>query len=131
MLVYSIVLTYTVTFCHLRGVDNIQSKIIGKDMERLKGTISLDIADVVRNKKLKDTPLHNILKAIAVINSKLELNHVLKQVIYHATKLTHADAASIILISDSGQDLVIAYSTGPVSGSISNFQGQKALQDYA
>lgn len=91
-------------------------------MGQLKGTISLDVADVVRNKKLKDTPLHGILKAIAVINSKLELNHVLKQVIYHATKLTHADAASIILISDSGQDLVLAYSIGPVSGSISNIK---------
>ncbi len=91
-------------------------------MDQLKGTISLDIADVVRNNKLKDTPLHNILKAIAVINSKLELNHVLKQVIYHATKLSHAEAASIILISNSGQDLVLAYSTGPVSGSISNIK---------
>ncbi len=99
-----------------------QSKIIGEDMDQLKGIISLDIADVVSNKKLKDTPLHNILKAIAVINSKLELNHVLKQVVSHATKLTHSVAASIILISDSDQELVIAYSTGPVSDSISNIK---------
>jgi len=80
-------------------------------MGQLKGTISLDIADVVRNKNLKNIPLNNILKAIAIINSKLELKHVLKQVIHHAIKLTNSVAASIILTSDPDDSLVIAYST--------------------
>ncbi len=80
-------------------------------MENLTNTISLDITDVVRNKNLKDIPLNNILKAISIINSKLELNHVLKHVIQQATKLTNSVAASIILTSDSDDDLIITYST--------------------
>ncbi len=80
-------------------------------MGHLNKTISLDIADVVKKKNLKDIPLNNILKAIAIINSKLELHHVLKHVIQHATKLTKSVAASIILTSDSDNDLVIAHST--------------------
>ena len=80
-------------------------------MGNLNRTTSLDIADIVRNRNLKEAHLHNILKASAIINSKLELNHVLKQVIRHATKLTKSVAASIILTNDSDDDLVIAYST--------------------
>jgi len=90
-------------------------------MEHLNEITSFSIADIVK-KNLKNTPLHNILKAITIINSKLELNHVLKQVMYHATKLTYSVAASITLISDSDQDLILAYSTGPVSGSIINIK---------
>ena len=80
-------------------------------MGNLNRTTSLDIADIVRKKSLKETHLYNILKASAIINSKLELNHVLKQVIYHATRLTKSVAASIILTNDSDDDLVIAHST--------------------
>ncbi|MFQ5786737.1 MAG: hypothetical protein ACE5H1_02025 [Thermodesulfobacteriota bacterium] len=70
-------------------------------MLKLDGTTSLNIADIVRNKNLKETHLHDILEASAIINSRLKLNHVLEQVIIHATKLTNSVAASIILICDS------------------------------
>ena len=80
-------------------------------MGNINRTTSLDIADIVRNRNLKEAHLHNILKASAIINSKLELNHVLKQVIRYATRLTKSVAASIILTNDSDDDLVIAYST--------------------
>ena len=94
-------------------------------MENLKGTKSLDIADVVKNKNLKETHLHDILEASAIINSKLELNYVLKQVIYHAERLTDSVAASIILVSDSTEDLVIRYATGPVSAAIASVKFPK------
>ncbi len=80
-------------------------------MGNLNRTISLDIADIVRNRNLKEAHLHNILKACTIINSKLELNHVLKQVVRYAIRLTKSAAASIILTNDSDDDLVIAYST--------------------
>ncbi len=80
-------------------------------MGKLNKTISLDIADVVKNKNLRNIPLHNIFKAVSIINSKLELNYVLKHVIHHATKLTKSVAASIILTSDSDNELIIAHST--------------------
>lgn len=83
-------------------------------MKSLDKTISLDIADVVKNKNLKNIPVNNILKAISIINSRLELNHVLKHVIQHATKLTKSLAASIILTCDS-DNLVIAYATNAIS----------------
>ena len=89
-------------------------------MEHLNKTISLNTADVVKKKNLKETRLHNILRASTIINSKLDLNHVLKHVIHYATKLTNSVAGSIILTSNYDDDLVIAYSTGPVSDSISN-----------
>ncbi len=80
-------------------------------MGNLNRTTSLDIADIVRNRNLKEAHLHNILKACTIINSKLELNHVLKQVVRYAIRLTKSVAASIILTNDSDDDLVIAYST--------------------
>ncbi len=80
-------------------------------MGKLNRITSLDIADIVRNRNLKEAHLHNILKACVIINSKLELNHVLKQVIRYAIRLTKSVAASIILTNDSDDDLVIAYST--------------------
>ena len=70
-------------------------------MRKLNGTTNLNIADVVRNKNLRETHLHDILEASAIINSKLELNHVLEQVIIHATKLTNSVAASIILLCEN------------------------------
>ncbi|MEE9604343.1 MAG: sigma-54-dependent Fis family transcriptional regulator [Candidatus Scalindua sp.] len=101
-------------------------------MRKLDGTTSLNIADIVRNKNLKETHLHDILEASAIINSKLELNHVLEQVIIHATKLTNSAAASIILICDSRDDLVIRYATGPASDVISNisFPAAKGIAGY-
>ncbi|GAX63018.1 transcriptional regulatory protein [Candidatus Scalindua japonica] len=86
----------------------------------MDGTTSLRVEDIVRNKNLKETHLHDILEASAIINSKLDLNHVLKQVIVHATRLTNSVAASIILKCDSSDDLVIRYATGPASNAISN-----------
>ena len=90
-------------------------------MRKLDGTTSINIADIVKNKNLKETHLHDILEASAIINSKLELSHVLEQVIIHATKLTNSVAASIILIHDSS-DLVIQYATGPASDAISKLR---------
>ena len=80
-------------------------------MEKLKSMVSLDIVDVIKNKDEKNVPLSDILEAVAIINSKLDLNHVLKKVIYYAIKLTSSVAASIILTNDSDNDLVIAHST--------------------
>ncbi len=101
-------------------------------MRKLDGTTSLNVTDVVRNKNLKENHLHDILEASAIINSKLELNHVLEQVIIHATKLTNSVAASIILICDSSDDLVIRYATGPASDVISNirFPAAKGIAGY-
>ncbi len=90
-------------------------------MRNLDGTTSLNIADIVRNKNLKETHLHDILEASAIINSKLELNHVLEQVIIHAKTLANSVAASIILC-DADKDLVIRYATGPASDVISNIR---------
>src|SRR3990167_3857060 len=90
-------------------------------MLKQNGATSFNIEDIVRNKNLKETHLHDILEASATINSKLELNHVLEHVIIHATKLTNSVAASIILLSDSN-DLVIQYATGPASNLISNIR---------
>ncbi len=94
-------------------------------MGHLNRPISLEIKDVIRNKHLIETHLHRILKAIAVINSKLELKHVMKHVISLATKLTKSDAASIMLTSDSSNDLTIAYSTCPTSVSLTNIKFPK------
>ncbi len=80
-------------------------------MGYLNKVTTLDSKDVLKNKDLRVTRLHSILKAITIINSKLDLNHVLKQVIQHALRLTNSVAASIILETDSDNDLVIAYST--------------------
>ena len=66
-------------------------------MHKLDGTTTLSVDDIVKNKNLRETNLHDILEASAIINSKLELNYVLEQVIVHATKLTNSVAASIIL----------------------------------
>jgi Nif-specific regulatory protein len=90
-------------------------------MRKLDGTTTLNVDDIVRNKNLREANLHDILEASAIINSKLELNHVLEQVILHATKLTNSVAASIILC-DSDEDLVIRYATGPASDVISNIR---------
>ncbi len=100
-------------------------------MRKLDGTTTLNIDDIVGNKKLKEAHLHDILEASAIINSKLELNHVLEQVIIHATKLTNSVAASIIL-RDSDEDLVIRYATGPASNRISNirFPATKGIAGY-
>ena len=101
-------------------------------MRELDGTTSLSVTDIVRNKNLKENHLHDILEASAIINSKLELNHVLEQVIIHATKLTDSVAASIILKCDSSDDLVIRYATGPASDVISNirFPAAKGIAGY-
>ena len=101
-------------------------------MRKLDGTTSLNIDDIVRNKNLKEAHLHDILEASAIINSKLELNQVLEQVIIHATKLTNSVAASIILICDASDDLVIRYATGPASDKISNlrFPAAKGISGY-
>ena len=85
----------------------------------------LDIADVIKNKDLKEGRLHDILEAIAVVNSKLELNYVLKQVIHYAVRLTNSTAASIILKSDTNDDYVIAYSIGQTSGLVTNIRFPK------
>ena len=90
-------------------------------MRVLDGTTTLNVDDIVRSKSLREASLHDILEASAIINSKLELNHVLEQVILHATKLTNSVAASIILC-DSDEDLVIRYATGPASDVISNIR---------
>jgi Nif-specific regulatory protein len=90
-------------------------------MRVLDGTTTLNVDDIVRSKSLREASLHDILEASAIINSKLELNHVLEQVILHATKLTNSVAASIILC-DSNEDLVIRYATGPASDVISNIR---------
>jgi Nif-specific regulatory protein len=90
-------------------------------MRKLDGTTTLNVDDIVRSKSLREASLHDILEASAIINSKLELNHVLEQVILHATKLTNSVAASIILC-DSDEDLVIRYATGPASDVISNIR---------
>ncbi|GJQ59144.1 MAG: sigma-54-dependent Fis family transcriptional regulator [Candidatus Scalindua sp. AMX11] len=80
-------------------------------MGYLNKITSLDSKDIIKNNDLKTTRLHSILRAINIINSKLDLNHVLKQVIQHALRLTNSVAASIILETESDTDLVIAYST--------------------
>ena len=100
-------------------------------MRKLDGTTTLNVDDIVRNKNLKETHIHDILEASAIINSKLELNHVLEQVIVHATKLTNSVAASIIL-RDSDDDLAIRYATGPASDRISNirFPATKGIAGY-
>ncbi len=90
-------------------------------MRKLDGTTTLNIDDIVRSTSLREANLHDILEASAIINSKLELNHVLEQVILHASKLTNSVAASIILC-DSDEDLVIRYATGPASDVISNIR---------
>ena len=101
-------------------------------MRKLDGTTTLNVDDIVRNKNLKEDHLHDILEASAIINSKLELNYVLEQVIVHATKLTNSVAASIILICDSSSDLVIRYATGPASHMITNvrFPAGKGIAGY-
>ena len=80
-------------------------------MELPDSTISLKIEDVVENKEIKISSLNNILKAIASFNSKLDLDHVLKQVVHYAAELTNSGAASIILVGNSRDELTIAYST--------------------
>lgn len=80
-------------------------------MGQSNSMVSLNVKDVIKNKNLKDVYLHNILNAINVINSKLELSYVLKKVVYYASKLTNSDVTSIILTNDSIDDLTIAYST--------------------
>ncbi len=90
-------------------------------MRKLDGTTTIKVDDIVRNKNLREDNLQDILEASAIINSKLELNHVLEQVIIHATKLTNSVAASIILC-DSDENLVIRYATGPASDVISNIR---------
>ena len=90
-------------------------------MRKLDGTTTLNVDDIVRSTSLREASLHDILEASAIINSKLELNHVLEQVIVHATKLTNSVAASIILC-DSNEDLVIRHATGPASDVISNIR---------
>ncbi|ODS33623.1 MAG: two-component response regulator [Candidatus Scalindua rubra] len=101
-------------------------------MRKLNDTTSLNVEDIIRNKNLKETHLHDILEASAIINSRLELNYVLEQVIIHATKLTNSVAASIILICDSTNDLVIRYATGPASDRISNlrFPASKGIAGF-
>ena len=89
-------------------------------MEELNTVINLDVSDVIKNKSFKKTRLNDVLEAITIINSKLELNYVLKQVIHFATEITNTVAGSIILTSDKDNDLIIAYPTGPASDSISN-----------
>ncbi|MBT6228089.1 MAG: hypothetical protein HOI47_15705, partial [Candidatus Scalindua sp.] len=45
-------------------------------MRKLDGTTTLNVDDIVRSKSLREASLHDILEASAIINSKLELNHV-------------------------------------------------------
>ncbi len=81
-------------------------------MRNLNAITSLDSKDAInRNKDINKSHLQNILKASAIINSKLDLNHVLEHVIHFALKLTNSVAASIILLSDIEDELVIAHST--------------------
>ena len=94
-------------------------------MIKSKGTISLNIEDVIENKNLTEIHLHDILEASAIINSKLELNYVLKHVIFHASRLTNSVATSIILICDSTDDLIIRFATGPVSDLITSMKFPK------
>jgi FOG: GAF domain len=101
-------------------------------MRKLDGTTTLNVDGIVRNKNLKEDHLHDILEASAIINSKLELNYVLEQVIVHATKLTNSVATSIILICDSSSGLVIRYATDPASHMITNvrFSAGKGIAGY-
>ena len=100
-------------------------------MRKLDGTTTLNVDEIVRSTTLREANLHDILEASAIINSKLELKHVLEQVILHATKLTNSVAASIILC-DSDADLVIRYATGPASEVISNirFPAEKGIAGH-
>ncbi len=49
-------------------------------------TISIDISDVVRNKNFNNAPLNYILKVIDIINSSLDIKHVLKQLMQDMKK---------------------------------------------
>ena len=80
-------------------------------MGQFDSMASLNVEDVIKNRSLKNFYLHNILNAINVINSKLELSYVLKKVVYYASKLTKSDITSIILTNESIDDLTIEYST--------------------
>jgi Nif-specific regulatory protein len=91
-------------------------------MNKSDGTISYDIEHFIINKRLEVGHLQKILEATTMINSSLELNHVLLQVITYVTNLTNSVAASIILKSDFSDDLVIRYATGPASDVISNLR---------
>ncbi|MCP5006693.1 MAG: sigma-54-dependent Fis family transcriptional regulator [Planctomycetes bacterium] len=84
-------------------------------MKHLEKTLSLNIDDVIKNKNLKEVHLHDIIKAATIINSKLDLQYMLEQIISHATRLTQSSVASIILTSNTDNSLVIAHSTNSVS----------------
>lgn len=62
--------------------------------------------------------LNHILELIGQINSNLEINDVLKNIIEAAKKITDSEASSVFLLDKETDELILTIPTGPVSDKI-------------
>lgn len=70
--------------------------------------------------------LNHLLELIGQINSKLEINNVLRNIIEAAKKITNSEASSVFLLDKETDELILAVPTGPVSDKI---DGQRFPKD--
>ncbi len=62
--------------------------------------------------------LNRLLELIGQINSNLEINEVLKNIIEAAKKITDSEASSVFLLDKESDELILTIPTGPVSDKI-------------
>jgi len=62
--------------------------------------------------------LNHLLELIGQINSNLEINHVLRNIIEAAKKITDSEASSVFLLDKETDELILTIPTGPVSDKI-------------
>jgi two-component sensor histidine kinase len=62
--------------------------------------------------------LNHLLELIGQINSNLEINDVLKNIIEAAKQITNSEASSVFLLDKETDELILTIPTGPVSDKI-------------
>lgn len=66
----------------------------------------------------KKDDLNHLLELIGQINSDLEINEVLKNIIEAVKKITDSEASSVFLLDKETDELILTVPTGPVSDKI-------------
>lgn len=93
-------------------------------LESLAGQISLVIqnAKLFKDSRRKIEELSTLMKVSAIINSTLDLNRLLNEVMEAAVKLLNAETSSIFLIDEGKQELYFEVVTGKIKDKVSKIR---------
>lgn len=95
------------------------SVVIFKNAIRLIYQAHSNIMDNQLNDSYHKEKLDLLLELIGQINSDLELNKVLLNIIHAAKIITDSEACSVFLIDDATNELILSIPTGPAGKSLS------------